>query len=209
MLRPLKLSFSYRTICALAAEAAMLQAKAISIVRSNFFMAWSGQSKGTKKYRFNTRSASGRACQEIPDTDGAGLVGVQRKAQSFETACGMFRGPLLWPRGRQAVAPGKHTVGFDFAYDGPGAGKGGTGVLKVDGAEVGTMKMPQTIPFAWPFYESFDVGVDTRTSVNEADYQVPFGFNGKIEKLTFKLERDLLMPANRGTMQKANATAHG
>jgi hypothetical protein len=31
--------------------------------------------------------------------------------------------------------------------------------------------------------ETFDIGVDTRTSVNEKDYQVPFAFNGKIDTL--------------------------
>ena len=36
---------------------------------------------------------------------------------------------------------------FDFTYDGPGIGKGGTGVLKVDGKEVATQKIPHTIPF--------------------------------------------------------------
>ena len=35
--------------------------------------------------------------------------------------------------------------------------------------------------------ETFDVGVDTRTGVNDNDYQVPFAFNGTIDKLTFKL----------------------
>ena len=32
--------------------------------------------------------------------------------------------------GQEALTPGKHTVVFDFTYDGPGFGKGGTGVLK-------------------------------------------------------------------------------
>ena len=35
--------------------------------------------------------------------------------------------------GASALTPGKHTVVFDFKYDGPGPGKGGTGVLSVDG----------------------------------------------------------------------------
>ena len=38
-----------------------------------------------------------------------------------------------------------------------------------------------------PGDETFDVGVDTRTGVNDKDYQVPFRFNGKINKLTFNL----------------------
>ena len=77
-------------------------------------------------------------------------------------------------KARQPLAAGKHTIVFDFTYDGPGIAKGGTGVLKVDGQDVATQKMPRTIPFLMPADETFDVGVDTRTSVNEQDYQVPF-----------------------------------
>jgi len=89
--------------------------------------------------------------------------------------------------GPQALSPGKHTIVFDFTYDGPGVGKGGVGALKVDGHVVATQRIPRTIPFLLPIDETFDVGVDTRTSVNEKDYHVPFPFNGKIQKLTFKL----------------------
>jgi hypothetical protein len=35
--------------------------------------------------------------------------------------------------GKDALTAGKHTISFDFTYDGPGPGKGGTGILKVDG----------------------------------------------------------------------------
>jgi arylsulfatase len=76
---------------------------------------------------------------------------------------------------------------FDFQYDGPGFGKGGTGVLSVDGKEVARKTMPHTIPFLVSFDESFDVGVDTRTGVDDNDYQVPFRFTGKLDKLTVKL----------------------
>ena len=38
--------------------------------------------------------------------------------------------------GPTALTPGKHTVVFDFKYEGPGFGKGGTGVQSVDGTEV-------------------------------------------------------------------------
>ena len=44
--------------------------------------------------------------------------------------------------GPQALAPGKHTLVFDFKYDGPGSGKGGTGVLKVDGKEIANHPNP-------------------------------------------------------------------
>jgi hypothetical protein len=68
-----------------------------------------------------------------------------------------------------------------------GFGKGGTGVLSVDGKEVATRTIPHTIPFVETIYETFDVGVDTRTGVDDNDYQPPFRFTGKIDKLTVKL----------------------
>jgi len=86
-----------------------------------------------------------------------------------------------------ALAPGLHTVVFDFKYDGPGCGKGGTGVLSVDGQQVASRTIPHTIPFVETFYETFDVGVDTRARVDDNDYQPPFRFTGKIDKLTVKL----------------------
>ncbi|MGH9868780.1 MAG: arylsulfatase [Candidatus Polarisedimenticolia bacterium] len=96
-----------------------------------------------------------------------------------------------------ALSPGKHTVAFDFTYDGPGFGKSGTGVLKVDGKAVATRKVPHTIPFLMTIDETFDVGVDLRTPVDDRDYQVPFKFTGAIEKLTLKLGKEQLANADR------------
>jgi arylsulfatase len=84
---------------------------------------------------------------------------------------------------------GKHTVAFDFKLDGPGLGKGGTGVLSVDGKEVDRKHMDHTIPITFPEDEDFDIGMDTRTGVAlvEYRYDCPFKFTGKIDKLTFNL----------------------
>jgi arylsulfatase len=86
-----------------------------------------------------------------------------------------------------ALAPGRHTIVFDFVYDGPGFGKGGTGVLSVDGKAVATKTIPHTMPFLETIFETFDVGMDTRTGVDDNDYQPPFRFTGTIDKLTVKL----------------------
>jgi arylsulfatase A-like enzyme len=94
--------------------------------------------------------------------------------------------------GEEALAPGKHTIVFDFTYEGPGFGKGGAGILKVDDKVVASSKIPHTIPFLMTIDETFDVGVDTRTSVDDNDYQVPFRFTGKVAKLTFELGREQL-----------------
>jgi hypothetical protein len=94
----------------------------------------------------------------------------------------MWEGPEL--------EAGKHTIVFDFKSDAPGLGKGGTGVLSIDGHEVARNSMDHTTPITFPEDETFDVGEDTRTGVAmlEYRYDVPFKFTGRIDKLTFKLE---------------------
>ena len=74
---------------------------------------------------------------------------------------------------------------FDFKYDGPGFGKGGTGVLSVDGKELSRQKIEHTIPFLMAIDESFDIGSDTRTAVDDS-YKLPFRFTGTINKLTYQ-----------------------
>src|SRR5207244_1410835 len=108
----------------------------------------------------------------------------------------------------QALTAGKDTIMFDFKYDGPGLAKGGTGVLSVDGKEVARKTIPHTVPSLFTFDESFDVGVDTRTSVEEKDYQVPFRFTGKLDKLTIKLEPRQLTDADRQKASEMIAKAH-
>ena len=49
-----------------------------------------------------------------------------------------------------------------------GIGRGGTGVLKVDGKEVATQKMERTIPLILQWDETFDIGSDTGTGVTTA-----------------------------------------
>jgi hypothetical protein len=107
----------------------------------------------------------------------------------------------------QALGPGRHTIVFDFTYDGPGLGKGGTGVLKVDGSEVANKKIPHTVPALFTLDETFDVGVDTRTSVEDNDYKVPFRFTGKLNKLTFKLGPTPMTSTDQQVNQRTLAKA--
>jgi hypothetical protein len=110
--------------------------------------------------------------------------------------------------GTAPLSPGNHTIVFDFKYDGPGPGKGGTGVLSVDGKQAATQTIPHTIPFLMSIDETFDVGVDTRTSVDDNDYQIPFRFTGKLSKLTFKLGPEELMPEDQRAKAEAHAAVH-
>ena len=51
---------------------------------------------------------------------------------------------------------------FDFKYDGPGPGKGGTGVFTVDGKELAKKTIAHTIPLIMTVDETFDVGMRYR-----------------------------------------------
>ena len=100
-------------------------------------------------------------------------------------------------QGQEALAPGRHTLEFDWKYDGPGMGKGGTGTLKVDGKVVDTRQMPHSLPVGIGWVETFNVAIDTGTPVDAGDYQVPFPFTGKLDKLSVKLGPEQLTPGER------------
>jgi hypothetical protein len=107
----------------------------------------------------------------------------------------------------RALDPGKHTIVFDFKYDGPGPGKGGTGVFSVDGKELAKKTMKHSIPILMSIDETFDIGLDTRTGVDNS-YELPFKFTGTIDKLTFKLGPSQLSEVEQKTAAKAVAMAH-
>jgi arylsulfatase len=120
---------------------------------------------------------------------------------------------LRW-QGTDGLSPGKHTLEFDFKYDGlgpatlafnniSGVGRGGTGVLKVDGQTVATQGMERTLPFILQWDENFDVGADTGTPVDDQDYQVSFRFNGKLDKLTLTINRPQLSPEDIKKLEAA------
>jgi len=120
---------------------------------------------------------------------------------------------IKW-EGTEALTPGKHTLEFDFKYDGlgvgtlafnnmSGLGRPGTGVLKVDGKAVQTITMPHTLPMILQWDESFDIGSDTLTGVNDADYKPPFPLTAKLNKLTIKVDRPQLSPEDIKKLQQA------
>jgi hypothetical protein len=115
-------------------------------------------------------------------------------------------GPLGRGLLADALRPGEHTIVFDFKYNGPGPGKGGTGVLTVDGKESARKTIPHTIPLLMSIDETFDVGVDTSRPVTN-DYQVPFRFTGSINKLTFNLGPEQLTDADRKVIGERLARA--
>jgi arylsulfatase len=124
---------------------------------------------------------------------------------------------IKW-EGPDALSPGKHTIAFDFKYDGlgvgtllynnmSGLGQSGTGTLKVDGQVVDTKEMKRTLPMILQWDESFDIGSDTLTGVNDADYQPPFPLTAKLDKLTIKVDRPQLTEAEIKKLENTAAIA--
>jgi len=81
------------------------------------------------------------------------------------------------------LAPGRHTVRYDFIYDGGQPGSGGLSRLSVDGAKVGETRVEHTMPFAYSGDEGVDVGRDDETPVTEDYKQGNNRFTGKIVKI--------------------------
>ena len=90
---------------------------------------------------------------------------------------------------QQPLTPGKHTIRFEFTYDGGGIGRGGTGRLLVDGVPVAQGHIERTVQARFSLDETFDVGANTGTPVVE-DYasKMPFKFTGTLAKLTIELK---------------------
>jgi len=120
--------------------------------------------------------------------------------------------------GTEALTPGKHTLEYDFKYDGLGAGtlaynntsgvgKGGTGTLKVDGKVVSTQTLEATLPLVKPLDDTFNIGSSGNAPVNDADYKVPFPFTGTVNKVTIAVDPPVLSPADIKKLQAASRSA--
>lgn len=83
-----------------------------------------------------------------------------------------------------AIAPGKHTISYEFIPDAAQPGTGGKSILRVDGQKVAEGQIPKTQPFAFSGDEGADVGLDSETNVSPDYQQNANAFTGKIIKVT-------------------------
>jgi arylsulfatase len=88
-----------------------------------------------------------------------------------------------------------------------GLGRSGAGTLKVDGKVVQTQTMERTLPMILQWDESFDIGSDTLTGVNDEDYKPPFPLTARLNKLTLTVDRPKLTEADIKKLDTATATA--
>lgn len=87
----------------------------------------------------------------------------------------------------QALQPGKHTIVYDFKYDGGGLGKGGLATITVDGKKVAESRIDKTQPGIFSVDDLADVGTDEGTHV--INYGGPAKFNSKLEKVKIQINK--------------------
>jgi arylsulfatase len=131
---------------------------------------------------------------EVPDTKTAGVIIAQ---------AGYFGGWTLYMKNgrvhheynffglertnigsKAALAPGKHTIVYEFIPDEAKPGTGGKSILSIDGQKVADGHIPKTQPFAFSGDEGADVGRDGETPVSKDYGQTGNDFTGKIVKVT-------------------------
>ncbi|MFZ5876598.1 MAG: arylsulfatase [Nitrospirota bacterium] len=82
------------------------------------------------------------------------------------------------------LAPGKHTIVYEFIPDAAKPGTGGKSILSIDGQKAAEGHIPKTQPFVFSADEGTDVGVDGETNVSTDYKQGDNAFTGKIVKVT-------------------------
>jgi arylsulfatase len=87
-----------------------------------------------------------------------------------------------------ALAPGKHTITYEFIPDAPKPGTGGRSILSVNGTKVAEGKIPKTQPFAFSGDEGADVGLDGETNVSNDYKQGNNAFTGKIHRVAIEVK---------------------
>jgi arylsulfatase len=79
------------------------------------------------------------------------------------------------------LPPGHAKIVLKFDYEGGGRGKGATVTLLVNDRQVAQARLAQTVPVAFTFDDTFDVGEDSASPVG--DYKGPFPFTGTLDKI--------------------------
>jgi arylsulfatase len=107
---------------------------------------------------------------------------------------------------KDKLQPGKATIRFEFAYDGGGLGKGGTGTLFVNDQKVAEGRIEQTQAMIFSADETADVGIDLATPVVETiGSEAKSRFTGRIPKVTVEVKE--VKTADKNEEKKAMAVA--
>lgn len=88
----------------------------------------------------------------------------------------------------QPLAPGRHTIRYEFIYDGRKPGSGGTSRLRIADQPAAELRIARTLPFLYSADEGVDVGTDNETPVTDEYKEGDNEFTGKIHKVTVEVK---------------------
>lgn len=109
-------------------------------------------------------------------------------------------------RSSSKLPAGHVTAEFRYTHEDKNYGGGGTGVLFVNGQEVGRKRFAHVVPARYSATETFDIGRDTGEAVSE-DYPAPFAFTGKLDHVTIDIAPQQLTPAAAAQTREAEKAA--
>jgi arylsulfatase len=95
-------------------------------------------------------------------------------------------------RAKEPLPRGASTIVLRFEYDGGGRGLGAKVTLLVNGKAAGEARLAYTVPVAYAYDETFDVGEDSASPVGP--YKGPFPFNGRLERVEVEIAREPARP---------------
>ena len=144
---------------------------------------------------YENRSFTITARVEVPDkgangvlmADGGGGGGFSLFLKNGKPTFtyNFFRRNITTIAAPTALPAGKANIELEFDYDGGGRGKGARVTLLVNGVQADQARLAQTVPNAFSFEDTFDVGEDSASPVG--DYESPYPFTGKIDRIDLDL----------------------
>ena len=102
-----------------------------------------------------------------------------------------FRREITTITAAEPLPPGPSTIVLRFEYDGGGRGRGAKVTLLVNGRVAREARLAQTVPVAYAYDETFDVGEDSASPVGP--YKAPFQFTGKLERVEIETAREAML----------------
>jgi arylsulfatase len=114
-----------------------------------------------------------------------------------------FRRDVTTVSAKDPLPAGKSIIELHVAYEGGGVGKGATVTLTVNGKKAGEARLARTVPRAYSFEETFDVGEDSASPVGP--YAAPFPFTGTLERLELRSEAPPALTPGELKMQRETA----
>jgi arylsulfatase len=173
-----------------------------TLVKGNSQLLFGGMGRLTESSVLNIKNKSHAVSAQIqvPEGGGSGVIVAQGGAfagwslylhEGRPTYCYNLLGlQRIKVAGQDVVPGGAHQVRMEFDYDGGGLAKGGDVRLFVDGTQVGSGRLPASIPLVFSGDETLDVGSDTASPVSDDYRGEESRFTGRVEWVQIDLGED-------------------